>query len=111
VVDQRETKSKIARSLDRRDDVALELETIEVGDYVLSDRVAVERKSVDDFISTVTGTDDRSIFDQIGDLTTNYSRPLLIIEGSVEDMYSTGVHPNAVRGVLSSLSVDFGVSI
>ncbi|MDY6765250.1 MAG: helicase-related protein, partial [Halobacteria archaeon] len=110
VVDQRETKSRIAKSLDRRDDVRTELQTLEVGDYVLSDRVGVERKSTDDFISTLTGSD-RSIFEQIGDLSRNYTKPLLIIEGNLEDLYAKGVHPNAVRGALSSLTIDFGVSL
>jgi Fanconi anemia group M protein len=76
---------------------------------VLSDRVAVERKSVEDFIDTITGG--RSLFDQMGDLSSSYARPLLVLEGERESLYATGVHPNAVRGALASVVVDYGVPV
>ncbi|WP_411967580.1 DEAD/DEAH box helicase [Haloferax sp. YSSS75] len=109
VVDQRELDSHIARTLSKRDDLTTRLETLAVGDYVLSDRVAVERKSVSDFLDTLTGGD-RSLFDQIADLTRHYARPLLIVEG--RGLYEErNIHPGAIRGALSSVAVDFGVSV
>jgi Fanconi anemia group M protein len=108
VADQRETKSNVVRELDTSD-MEVELETLDVGDYVLSDRVAVERKSVQDFVDTLTGG--RSLFDQMGDLSSSYARPLLILEGEREALYSTGVHKNAVRGALASVVVDYGVPV
>jgi len=109
IADQRETKSKVVRELDSTEGIDVELETLEVGDYVLSDRVAVERKSVQDFIDTITGG--RSLFDQMGDLSSSYARPLLVLEGKRESLYATGVHPNAVRGALASVVVDYGVPV
>ncbi|MCO8265745.1 DEAD/DEAH box helicase [Haloferax sp. AB510] len=109
VVDQRELDSTIARTLSKREDLTTRLETLAVGDYVLSDRVAVERKSVSDFLDTLTGGD-RSIFEQVADLTRHYARPLLIIEG--RDLYEErNIHPGAIRGALSSVAVDFNVSV
>ncbi|RDZ43299.1 Hef nuclease [Haloferax sp. Atlit-10N] len=109
VVDQRELDSNIARTLSKREDLTTRLETLAVGDYVLSDRVAVERKSVSDFLDTLTGGD-RSIFEQIADLTRHYARPLLIIEG--RGLYEErNIHPGAIRGALSSVAVDFNVSV
>jgi len=109
VADQRELDSNIARDLSTREGITTRLETLAVGDYVLSDRVAVERKSVADFLDTLTGGD-RSMFEQLGDLTRNYSRPIVIIEG--EDLYGErNVHPNAIRGAIASLAVDFGASV
>ncbi|WP_435068014.1 DEAD/DEAH box helicase [Haloplanus sp. C73] len=109
VVDQRELDSTIARDLSTRDGVETRLETLAVGDYVLSDRVAVERKSVADFLDTLTGGD-RSLFDQVGDLSRHYARPVVVLEG--EGLYEErNVHPDAIRGALASLSVDFGVSV
>jgi len=50
------------------------------------------------------------MFEQVGDAARHYSRPVVIIEGS--DLYGKrDVHPNAIRGALSSLAVDFGASI
>jgi ERCC4-type nuclease len=109
VVDQRELDSAIARDLSTREGVQTRLETLEVGDYVLSDRVVVERKTVEDFLSTLLGGD-RSMFEQVGDASRHYGRPVVIIEGS--DLYGRrNVHPNAIHGALASLAVDFGVSI
>ncbi|HET7324412.1 MAG TPA: DEAD/DEAH box helicase [Halococcus sp.] len=109
VIDQRELDSSIARDLSARADCETRLETLAVGDYVLSDRVVVERKSVSDFLDTLTGGD-RSVFEQVGDCARHYARPVVIIEG--EDLYGErNVHPNAIRGALASLAVDFGASV
>ncbi|WP_115864801.1 DEAD/DEAH box helicase [Halorussus litoreus] len=109
VADQRELDSSIARDLSTREGIETRLETLSVGDYVLSDRVVVERKSVTDFLDTLTGGD-RSMFEQLGDASRHYSRPVLILEG--EGLYEErNVHPNAVRGALASLAVDFGASV
>ncbi|MFC4450540.1 DEAD/DEAH box helicase [Halorussus aquaticus] len=109
VADQRELDSTIARDLSTREGIETRLETLSVGDYVLSDRVVVERKSVTDFLDTLTGGD-RSMFEQLGDATRHYARPVLVLEG--EGLYEErNVHPNAVRGALASLAVDFGTSV
>ncbi|WP_267161242.1 DEAD/DEAH box helicase [Halovenus salina] len=109
VVDQRELDSTIARDLSTREGIETRLETLEVGDYVLSDRVVVERKAVEDFLATLTGGD-RSLFEQVGDASRHYGRPLVIIEG--EDLYGRrNIHPKAINGALASLAVDFGASV
>ncbi|MFB6151794.1 MAG: DEAD/DEAH box helicase [Haloarculaceae archaeon] len=110
VVDQRELDAAIAKDLSRRDGVETRLETLAVGDYVLSDRVVVERKTVADFLDTLTGGDERSVFEQVKDATRYYARPVVLIEG--EGLYEErNVHPNAIRGAIASLAVDFGASV
>jgi Fanconi anemia group M protein len=109
VIDQRELDAAIARDLSTREGVETRLETLAVGDYVCSDRVVVERKTVGDFLSTLTGGD-RSLFEQVGDAARHYGRPVVIIEG--EELYSRrNVHPKAINGALASLAVDFGASV
>ena len=109
VVDQRELDSSIARDLSTREGIETRLETLEVGDYVLSDRVVVERKTVADFLDTLTGGD-RSMFEQVGDAARHYARPVVVVEG--DDLYGErNVHPKAIHGALSSLAVDFGASV
>jgi len=109
VVDQRELDSTIARDLSTREGVRTRLETLAVGDYVLSDRVAVERKSVADFLDTLVG-EDRSLFEQARALSRHYARPVVILEG--DDLYgSRNIHPGAIRGALASLAVDYGMSV
>jgi len=109
VADQRELDSTIARDLSTREGIETRLETLAVGDYVLSDRVVVERKTVEDFLDTLTGGD-RSMFEQVGDAARNYSRPVVIVEGG--DLYGErNVHPKAIHGALASLAIDFGASV
>ena len=109
VADQRELDSHIARDLSTREGIETRLETLAVGDYVLSDRVVVERKGVDDFLDTLVGGD-RSMFEQVGAAARHYARPVVVIEG--DRLYeSRNVHPNAIRGALASLAVDFGASV
>jgi ERCC4-related helicase/ERCC4-type nuclease len=109
VIDQRELDSAIARDLSTREGIETRLETLAVGDYVLSDRVVVERKTVPDFLDTLIGGD-RSLFEQVGDDARNYARPVVVIEG--EDLYGQrNVHPKAIHGALASLAVDFGASV
>jgi ERCC4-related helicase/ERCC4-type nuclease len=109
VIDQRELDAAIARDLSMRAGFETRLETLSVGDYVLSDRVVVERKTVGDFLETLTGGD-RSLFEQVGDAARNYGRPVVVIEG--EGLYDRrNVHPKAIHGALASLAVDFGASV
>ena len=109
VADQRELDAHIARDLSIREGIETRLETLEVGDYVLSDRVVVERKAVEDFLETLVGGD-RSLFEQVGAAARHYARPVVVIEG--ERLYEArNVHPNAIRGAIASLAVDFGASV
>ena len=109
VVDQRELDSSIAKSLSTREGLVTRLETLAVGDYVLSDRVAVERKSAADFVDSMLDAD-RSLFQQVGELSRAYARPVLIVEGT--NLYGQrDIDPNAIRGALASLAVDFGISV
>ncbi|UPM43613.1 DEAD/DEAH box helicase [Halocatena salina] len=111
VIDQRELDATIARDLSTREGLTTRLETLDVGDYVLSDRVVVERKSVDDFLDTIVESD-RSLFEQIRDAARSYARPILILEGEQGALFERrNVHPNAIRGALASLAVDFGISV
>ncbi|MFC5277154.1 DEAD/DEAH box helicase [Halorubrum rubrum] len=109
VIDQRELDSSIAKDLSTRDGLLTRLETLAVGDYVLSDRVAVERKSAADFVDSMLDSD-RSMFEQVGELSRAYARPVLVVEGT--NLYGQrDIEPNAIRGALASLAVDFGISV
>jgi ERCC4-related helicase/ERCC4-type nuclease len=106
--DMREMRSAVLKHLEDMKAV-INVRTLEVGDYVLSDRVCVERKTTDDFLDTLFGAD-RSLFEQIIAMKHAYMRPLLIIEG--EGLYTKRrITPNVIRGVLASIAVDYGVPI
>ena len=84
------------------------LRNLEVGDYVVSDRVAIERKTAQDFVASIIDPQ-RNLFRQIADLSRTYDRPVLILEG--RDLYTRAVNPSSIRGALLSVAVDYGVPI
>lgn len=108
VVDYREAKSGVANVLDKLG-VEVIFTTLEIGDYVVSDRLAVERKRTDDFVNSLVDGK-RNLFAQLSDLTRVYEKPVLIIEGT-ELFTSRQINPNAIYGSLISIAIDFGVSL
>jgi Fanconi anemia group M protein len=107
-VDSREMRSAVVKELEAMK-TSVVIKTLEVGDYVLSDRVCVERKTAEDFLSTLFDPD-RSLFEQIISMKHFYLRPLLIIEG--DGIYTKRrINPNVIRGVISSIAIDYGVPV
>lgn len=106
IVDTRELNSEVARELSRLD-FRLETKQLETGDYVVSDRVAVERKEVTDFLQSII---DGRLFSQIGALRRAYLRPVVIIEG--DGLFTTrNISESAIYGAIASIAVDFGIPI
>ena len=107
-VDPRETRSGVARFLQKAG-VNLKLRNLEIGDYVVSDRVCIERKSAVDFLDSLINKR-RNLFDQIHRMKNEYEKPLLVLEG--DSVYGQrNVHPNVVRAVMATIAVDFSVPI
>ncbi|MBI4177549.1 MAG: hypothetical protein HY516_04240 [Candidatus Aenigmarchaeota archaeon] len=80
---------------------------LEVGDYILSGRVAVERKTAEDFLNSVK---DGRLFNQLTQLKINFESPVLILEGN--GLFALGnMHPNSIRGVIASIVTDYKVPI
>ncbi len=103
--DSREGNSKVLRELDKQN-VEIKTMSLPVADYQVSDEVGIERKSTNDFISSII---DKRLYKQAKALVENFRKPVIILEG--EDLYSSLIHPNAVRGALASLAVDFGIPV
>ena len=76
------------------------------GDFVVSDRVVIERKLVNDFIQSIT---DKRLFKQLKSMKDNFEKPILIIEGE-ESLYGI-LQPNIIRGALSAITVDMSIPI
>jgi len=88
--------------------LAVTLRNLEVGDYVVSDRVAVERKTARDFVDSIIDPE-RNLFRQIADLKRTYDRPVLILEG--RDLYARQVGAASIRGALATVAIDFHIPI
>lgn len=105
VVDTREKGAHVLKELQLLG-VHLTLKALPVGDYLLSKRVCVEFKTAEDFVNSLL---DGRLLSQLRELT-QYQRPILIVEGT--NWYSQrNVHPNAIRGAFSAISVSFGIPV
>ncbi|AEC51430.1 Hef nuclease [Pyrococcus sp. NA2] len=105
IIDSRELRSEVVKRL-KILGAKIEVKNLDVGDYIVSDEVAIERKSANDFIQSII---DGRLFDQVKRLKEAYPRPVIIVEGQLYGIRN--VHPNAIRGAIVSVIVDFGVPI
>mgnify|MGYP004454219811 CR=1 FL=1 len=104
-VDYREKNSNIMRELDKIN-CEVNVRTMCVGDYQITDDIIIERKTIDDFSKSIT---DKRLYQQAKELSNNCQKPLMIIEG--ENIYHTFLHPNAIRGALATIALDFKIPI
>lgn len=87
----------------------VEIRKLDVCDYVVSDRVGVERKDVSDFIGSMK---DGRVFKQARDMAEIYERPIIILEGQMSKAFKrSAMRPSSVYGALSSLALDYGINI
>jgi ERCC4-type nuclease len=103
IIDDREANSasKIVKGLKERG-VNVKTERLEKGDYVLSDVCAVERKTVQDFVYTLTR---RFLFEQLYRLKEVYPKSMILLEGYLPIIYRySRIQPASVWGAMFSLA-------
>lgn len=105
ITDHREFNSAVVRELSKLG-VIVKPETLQAGDYVLSDRVAIERKEAQDFARSLA---DGRLFQQARALRDAYSAPVVLIEG--EGLLAPGFTVEAVYGALGALVTGFHLSV
>lgn len=104
--DFREKSSGIIKELSEMG-IKINMEKLDVADYVLSKRVAIEFKTKEDFVNSMI---DGRLLPQIKSLR-RYEKPLLIIQGE-EDIYSVRkIHQNSILGMLATITIDFAIPI
>jgi ERCC4-type nuclease len=87
----------------------VEVRSLDVCDYVVSDRCGVERKGASDLLGSIR---DGRLFSQAEGMAEAYERPVMILEGQISRaLRRSRMSPASVYGALSSLALDFGFSI
>lgn len=105
-VDNRETASSVVRTLSLYG-VQIKLQNLEVADYIISKKVGVERKSTKDFSDSIK---DGRFFKELKDLSQNFYRPILILEGE-NPIISSNLSENAIYGAFFSVMINMGIYI
>ena len=106
IVDHRESRSPVIRYLSLKE-AEVSAQQLDVGDYVLSTRIGIERKTVDDFLNSLI---DGKLFMQMRNLRSAYSRPILIVEGEGL-LIKRNITHNAIFGSFASIIIDFGIPL
>jgi DNA excision repair protein ERCC-4 len=96
--------------------VATVRRALPAGDYSvegMEQRVAVERKTLDDLVRTVIRERDR--FRRELALLSNYEAACVVVEAQLSDVlasrYRAGAHPRSVLGAVISITIDYGVPV
>src|SRR2546428_7957782 len=76
---------------------------LEIGDFICSERLAAERKTHSDFVSSII---DGRLFEQTENLLDNFEKVVVVVEGSSD----RNINDNAYSAALAKVLVD-GVSI
>ena len=106
VVDTREKNSLVIAELCRLG-AEIALEQLEIGDYLIAETI-IERKTFQDFISSIFN---KRLVEQLANMQKYESR-ILILEGKdFEELEDTKINPNAIRGMILSISLDFKTPI
>ena len=104
IVDKRERNLEILEGLSGSG-IRLEFAQLPVGDYILSERMCVERKTVRDFESSIISA---RVFDQLDRLNRDFRKPLLLLEGNDTEFT---MQKNVILGAIISIYGDYNVQV
>lgn len=99
-VDTRELAQFVERLRSRGAQV--QVQQLEIGDFVASSEVVIERKTADDFVKSIF---DGRLFKQLMSMSEKYPRPVLIIQGDFKRII--GIGEAAFYGAIASVISDF----
>jgi len=103
IVDSREASMapKIIKGL-KEMGAEVKVEALQKGDYIISDLCAFERKTVHDFVYTLTR---RYLFEQLFGLKEFYPKPFILLEGYLPIIYKfSRIQPASVWGAMFALA-------
>ena len=101
-VDVREKGNIVASLLERK--LLVVYKRLDIGDYLVSNDVVIERKTVSDYIKSLY---DGRLFDQASRMASSYNYPIVIVEGKYIP------YKDRVRfySSLASLAVTYGLQV
>ncbi len=104
IMDNRERVDELIDTLKEKG-LEIEVKSVPVGDYIISSRICVERKTVSDFESSIISG---RLFDQLERLREAYELPIVILEGDRDDFR---LGHNVINGTIVSIYVDYGIPV
>jgi len=113
IIDNREPKALIKELAKKHN---LKVKQLITADLIIQGKdtegkeiqIGIERKESNDFLNSIVN---KRIIQQLIYLKENFTIPLLIIEGQKNIYTLRNFHPNAIRGMLASIAVDYQIPI
>jgi DNA excision repair protein ERCC-4 len=103
VVDERERLSGVPEALSKLN-VRVYFSRLRVADYVISPEIAVERKALPDFVSSVY---DGRLFVQASEISTSFRKPYLIVEGDIKELDNLTRNVSSYYGAVASVTLAY----
>ncbi len=91
----------------RRKGAQIRIRKLDVADYIIGD-IGIERKTFHDFFRSII---DKRIFTQLERLRDSFKKPLLLLEGDLQEALYTVQNPNAILGGLLSVVIDMDIRV
>lgn len=107
VVDERERESGVPEMLSRLG-IRVYFSKLDVGDYVISPEICVERKTVKDLVSSIY---DSRLFYQAERLSSSYFKPYLLVEGDYSSLESVIRNQKSYFGAIASVTLNHNLRI
>jgi DNA excision repair protein ERCC-4 len=107
VVDERERNSGVPEQLSKLN-VRVYFSRLHTADYVISPEIAVERKALPDFVSSVY---DGRLFAQASAISSSYRKPYLIVEGDIKELAGLTKNINSYYGAVASVTLAYDLRV
>jgi DNA excision repair protein ERCC-4 len=107
IADEREKASGIPQELSKLN-VRVYYSQLPVADYVVSPEIAVERKSLSDFVSSVY---DGRIFMQAASISNAFSKPYLLVEGDLKEIEILTRNIASYYGAIANVTLAYALRI
>lgn len=105
IVDERERR-EIRETL-MRSGLSMRIETLDLGDYLVSKEIAIERKRGDDLAGSLCDT---RFFTQLTRLAAHYRCPILLLE-NFQKMFTRNIYDASLYGALVYTCAKLGIRI
>ena len=114
IIDTRENKELVKELL--KEEIEVETKQLDIADFIIQTKtldgreqsVGIERKTMQDLLNSII---DKRLLNQAILLKQNFDVPLIIIEGDDNIYALRDFHPNSIRGIISTIAVDFQIPI
>lgn len=108
-IDFREQRSGIVEELSKHNNqLTIEVCALQTGDYLIGDKIIVERKTLSDFLTSIKNG---RVFQQAYCMAQSCKNGLIILEGDKSMVDTSSMSRKAVQGTLIHIEVFIGIPV